>query len=236
MKKHFYLFYCLLSVISFSGFSQLEGAWTSFENGNQLTYIVTGKYFAATSYSVSEKKFNGTWGGAYRIEKGKMIQLQEFNTLQPDLIGVETTLNSKLTKQRWTLGNENKIEFSRLDDGKPGALAGAWLFTGRVVNGTETSYKPGSRKTMKILSGTRFQWIAYNVDTKEFFGTGGGSYSTIDGKYTEKIDFFSRDNSRVGSSLNFEFSIEAGKWRHKGLSSKGEPIDEYWSKRETLGL
>jgi hypothetical protein len=89
---------------------------------------------------------------------------------------------------------------------------------------------------MKILSGSRFQWIAYNVDTKEFFGTGGGTYTTIDGKYTETIEFFSRDNSRVGSTLTFDFSIEEGRWRHKGLSSKGEPIDEYWSKRESIGI
>jgi hypothetical protein len=95
---------------------------------------------------------------------------------------------------------------------------------------------PGARRTMKILSGTRFQWIAYNTDTKEFFGTGGGTYTTEKGKYTENIQFFSRDNSRVGQSLEFDFSLEDGNWRHKGLSSKGDPIDEVWTKRERLGM
>jgi hypothetical protein len=89
---------------------------------------------------------------------------------------------------------------------------------------------------MKILSGKRFQWIAYNVETKEFFGTGGGTYTTDDGKYTETIDFFSRDSSRVDKSLEFDFTLQNGDWRHTGLNSKGDPIDEIWTKRERIGL
>jgi hypothetical protein len=93
---------------------------------------------------------------------------------------------------------------------------------------------PGVRKTMKILSGTRFQWIAYNTETKEFLGTGGGTYTSVDGKYVENIEFFSRDNSRVGASLSFDFSLDDGRWAHKGLSSKGDPIHEIWTRREKL--
>jgi hypothetical protein len=82
------------------------------------------------------------------------------------------------------------------------------------------------------LSGTRFQWIAYNTETRQFMGTGGGTYSTKDGKYTENIDFFSRDNSRVGASLQFDFELKDNDWHHKGLSSKGDPIYEIWSLRK----
>lgn len=63
------------------------------------------------------------------------------------------------------------------------------------------SMRPGARKTIKILSGTRFQWAAINSETGEFFGTGGGNYTFKDGKYTENIEYFSRDASRVGASL-----------------------------------
>jgi hypothetical protein len=218
--------------------AQPEGAWTASDGAEQTTYIFAGKYFAATRYSVADKKFTGTWGGSFRSEKGQLILNQEFNTLEPEKIGAEIILDSKLSKNKWSIGVAGgpKTEFTRVDDGKPGALSGAWLITGRMVNGKATQNTPGVRRTMKILSGTRFQWIAYNVETKEFFGTGGGTYTTIDGKYTENIEFFSRDNSRVGASLNFDFSIEEGRWRHKGMSSKGELIDEYWSKRESLGI
>ena len=88
------------------------------------------------------------------------------------------------------------------------------------------------RKTMKILSGTRFQWIAFDTEKKEFKGTGGGTYSTVDGKYSEKIEFFSRDSSRVGMELEFDYKIENGNWIHRGKTSKGDPLHEIWSLRE----
>ena len=123
--------------------------------------------------------------------------------------------------------------FTRVDDGAPGALQGAWVMSGRKRN-NKLQYRDTSlpRKTMKILSGTRFQWIAYNTETKDFRGTGGGTYTTVNGTYTENIKFFSKDNSRVGASLEFSYDLEENNWIHTGLSSKGQPIYEIWSKRE----
>ena len=84
---------------------------------------------------------------------------------------------------------------------------------------------------MKILSGTRFQWIAYNIETKEFKGTGGGRYTTENGRYTEQIEFFSKDDARVGAELGFDYELKEGEWHHSGLNSKGKPMYEIWSKR-----
>ena len=36
--------------------------------------------------------------------------------------------------------------------------------------------------------------------------------------------------------LKFDFALEGRNMHHKGLSSKGEPIDEVWTKQEKLGL
>jgi hypothetical protein len=85
---------------------------------------------------------------------------------------------------------------------------------------------------MKILSGTRFQWIAYNTETGEFSGTGGGTYTTVDNQYTENIDFFSRDSSRVGAILSFKFQKIDGIWNHSGKNSRGQPLYELWIPRE----
>jgi hypothetical protein len=88
------------------------------------------------------------------------------------------------------------------------------------------------RKTMKILAGSRFQWIDYNTETKEFLGTGGGTYTVKNGEYVEHIEFFSRDNSKAGLSLPFNYELIDENWHHSGLSSKGEPIHEIWSVRK----
>ena len=87
------------------------------------------------------------------------------------------------------------------------------------------------RKTMKILSGTRFQWIAYDTSKKTFIATGGGTYTTKNGVYSENIKFFSRDISRVGMKLEFKYSLKDGNWHHKGFSSRGKAINEIWTKR-----
>jgi len=126
--------------------------------------------------------------------------------------------------------NDEKI-WTRIDTGKPGDLAGAWLMSGRVRDGKISRREPGPRKTMKILSKTRFQWIAYNTETWKFSGSGGGTYTAEDGKYVENIEFFSRDSSRVGASLSFDYEIIENEWHHSGLSSKGKPIHEIWSPR-----
>ena len=63
------------------------------------------------------------------------------------------------------------------------------------------SFKP-------LLSGRRFQSATYNLETQKFSGTGGGTYNVNDGNYTEHIEFFSRDATRVVRSLVFNYMVE----------------------------
>jgi hypothetical protein len=215
----------------------LEGAWKCKTPGYQLTAICSGRFFAVAAYDVTNKRFLETYGGSYRIEGDEWVGLFEFHSSNPEVVGSEIRRKIKFGKAGFTVEEDSgNMEFSRLDDGTPGKLAGAWLITGRMREGAMSTMTPGARRTMKILSGTRFQWIAYNVETREFSGTGDGTYTTGKGKYTENIEFFSRDNSRVGASLAFNFKLEDGNWRHQGKSSKGDPIDEVWTKREKIGL
>jgi len=124
----------------------------------------------------------------------------------------------------------NDKKFQKLDFAKDNALFGLWRITARAnEKGEMSEMKPGPRKTMKIMSGGYFQWFAINTQTREFSGTGGGRYTLVDGKYTEKIEFFSRDNNRVGAELSFDASVNGKVWTHSGKSSKGDPIKEIWT-------
>ncbi|WP_229719250.1 hypothetical protein [Winogradskyella schleiferi] len=161
-----------------------------------------------------------------------MTKKMEFDTSTPELVGTQVSFKVRIS--------DNEIEFvdirlklKRLDNGLPGKLQGAWLMSGRIKDG-ETQLRDTSRprKTMKILSGTRFQWIAYNTETKKFMGTGGGTYITKNGEYIENIEFFSKDDSKIGLKLKFSYELINDKWHHSGLSSKGDPIHEIWSIRE----
>ncbi len=236
MKTSFLLLFVLFCSTAFEGNpivlkDEIQGAWKSDTDEMRTTRIYAGEYFSIATYNHSGKEFISTSGGHFKIEGGKLIETIEFDTKTPDNVGKQFTSSVNFKKGNMTI---DKSSWSRVDDGTPGKLSGAWLITGRVRDGELSRSTPGVRKTMKILSGTRFQWIAYNTETKEFFGTGGGNYTTVDGKYTENIEFFSRDNSRVGASLSFDFSLIDGEWNHKGLSSKGDPIEEIWTKRDVL--
>lgn len=235
--KNILLLFMTLSGLSVFAQADLNGAWQSGSEENRSTMIIAGKFFSVAVYNTKDKIYTATYGGQWRVEKNQFIEIQEFNTMKPELIGVEQSADIKIQKDK-LIFKAGKVtqEFTRIDAGKPGELSGAWLFAGRMTENGIEKRTPGPRKTMKILSGTRFQWIAYNNETKEFFGTGGGTYTTADGKYTETIEFFSRDNSRVGAKLEFNFSMPDGDWRHSGKSSKGDPIDEIWSKREKIGI
>jgi len=190
-------------------------------------------YMSTTYYSVTDKKFVSTIGGAWSATGGVITEVVEYHTADPSQVGTTVTTDFSIDGAKLMLGGHS---WARIDYGTPGALAGAYLITGRKRDGELKSRPVRARKTMKILSGKRFQWIAYNTDTGEFFGTGGGTYTTENGKYTEHIDFFSRDGSRVGASLEFDFEMDLakGEWHHSGLSSKGSPIYEVWTVRSIL--
>lgn len=215
----------------------LTGAWQSGPEERRFVWINTAQHFSAALYNMKENSFIGTCGGSWKLEKDYWVGVYEFCTMDTSLVGKQERGLVKLSGNTllYNSGHEDET-WTRIDDGSPGRLAGAWLITGRERDGKIQESTPGVRRTMKILSGTRFQWIAYNVQTREFLGTGGGTYVTKDGKYTENIEFFSRDPTRVGASLTFDFSVSDGHWMHKGLSSKGEPIHERWTLREKLKM
>lgn len=216
----------------------LTGAWEIAyvdDGGKQVQAVViaAGGFYSLVFFDGEDHSFLATRGGLFRVDGNKMYLGYEFHTEMPEMVGKEEGFEIvSLQDDVLTLG-ENGGSWKRVDDGTPGQLAGAWLISGRMREGEiRRRSTDGPRKTMKILSGTRFQWIAYNTETKEFMGTGGGTYTTEEGAYVETIDVFSRDVSRVGAELPFEFELIDGEWHHKGLSSKGQPIHEVWTMRK----
>lgn len=217
----------------------LIGAWEGHhqsEDGHQIrsVIILSDGYQVITNYDAASGKFMSTNGGTWSLDGNSMIEVVEFDSKNPERVGSEVKFDIWQKESEMGIVGRDQ-SFKRIDSGTPGALQGAWLMSGRVRDG-ETQQRDTNRprKTMKILSGTRFQWIAYNTETKEFKGTGGGNYTTIDGKYTENIEFFSRDDAKAGLSLSFNFELKDGNWHHSGLSSKGDPIHEIWSVRSPM--
>jgi hypothetical protein len=208
------------------------GAWITEKDNLQHVLLFTNKHYSYTRYDLQGKKFQHTEGGTYELKGNKLNTVLEFNSSDKSKVGGKASINIKAGDKEmvsdWPAAN---TKWTRIDNGG-GDLNATWRITGREVDGKMNTIQPSARKTIKIITGNRFQWAAINTSTGEFFGTGGGTYSFKDGRYTEQIEFFSRDDSRVGMSLDFEGKVEGDKWHHRGKSSKGDPIYEIWSKED----
>ena len=218
--KHIYFFIVVFFFSKYS-FSQVYLFYSENE-GKKIHHriLLDNNYLIETQYSQDPNTFILTRGGFYTPNDNNTFNVYfEFNSnFEKDQLKSIVMVKNK----SWKNISKSKK-----------ALDGKWLMGGRVTEDGERRRdlnKP--RKTMKFLLDGYFQWTAFNTETFKFSGSGGGSYETEAENYIEKIDFFSRDNSKVGISLKFNFIKKNDDWYHKGFSSKGNPMHEIWTKRK----
>ncbi|MHA6250263.1 membrane or secreted protein [Pontibacter sp. CAU 1760] len=226
---------------------KLQGAWelvsgvmpyTDIPAEATAVALMQDGYFSVAYFRPDAPAFIGTYGGTYTLAAGKLTQHLMYNTFDSAAVGTTRTRGYTLRDgqlqtmdiQKGSKGQQTWKPVTAPSKG-PAPLEGTWQISARAdETGTMHPMQRGPRKTLKILTGGRFQWIAFNTETKQFSGTGGGTYAASDGKYTEHITFFSRDSSRVGANLTFDYAVEDGKWIHSGHSSAGKPIKEVWER------
>lgn len=235
MKPILFLFFSLFTLVGFT--QSIDGSWRlKTRNGlpveEQYIKIYQEGYFAYGAKK-ADNSFLEAGGGEFTLVGDIYTETLDFFTAQPDYVGQKFTYTLRRTGNQLILeaqlnGKPFKETWEQISN-KSNALTGNWVITGRKRDGEISERAPGARRTIKILGGDRFQWVAFNSETREFMGSGGGTYTAENGKYTENITFFSRDNNRVGASLEFQFEVIDGKWHHSGISSKGDPIYEIWS-------
>tara|TARA_B100000963_G_scaffold109407_1_gene95245 strand:+ start:510 stop:1175 length:666 start_codon:yes stop_codon:yes gene_type:complete len=190
------------------------------ENGQDIQHriLMDDEYFVETQFTTKPNQFIKTIGGFYQKKGNNLMVALEFNSNFLNDSIKHIVINDQ---DRW-----KEISKTNLP------LQGKWLMAGRVNGHQERKTDTNRpRKTMKILIEGFFQWIAYNTESFSFHGTGGGTYTAKDGSYTEMIDYFSRDNNKVGISLDFEYAKKGMDWHHQGFSSKGDPLHEIWNYR-----
>ncbi len=214
----FYLF-SLLFLVLINLHAQVYSYETK-QNGKTVTHriLMDDSYLVETQYVAQPPEFILTRGGFYtQTEKDILVDFEFNSNFEKDGLKQMKLHSSK----KWKLLST-----------PPQELKGKWLMAGRMTDQVERRRDTsGPRKTMKFLLDGFFQWIAFNTDTFQFFGSGGGYYTTEAGNYTEHIEYFSRDNSRVGARLPFQYELKGSDWHHQGFSSKGDPMHEIWSKR-----
>lgn len=240
MKSTIQLCICLMMLATSMGFkfsanpaAPLQGSWKLQSGSEEQVLIFMDGYVVHTTFDKMKKNFIQTRGGTYSFDDKKLIIQYEFDTRDKEQVGKKITYKAKMDDEDLeTEINGHDEKWTLIDDGSL-QLSGLWKITARRQGDKIVPiHQSGTRKTIKILSSTRFQWAAIDPGTRQFMGTGGGTYTFENGKYTENIEFFSRDSTRVGQSLIFDGKLENGEWHHSGFSSKGDPIYEVWGRRD----
>ena len=225
MKLFLYtLVTCALQMVSKPQIA-LDGAWIHRTNDVTTILLFCDGYFTETTFS--QKGFINSCGGKYTQANHQIIINEDYNTAESKL--KKSLKACELKNDMLSLKHQDK-NFKKLDDPNT-PLNGVWKISKRMEGGNLVAIQQhGTRKTLKVLTGNRFQWIAFDPASNSFFGSGGGRYTFENGKYVEHIEFFSRDATRAGAALVFDRSIEDGQWHHTGLSSAGARIYEVWTK------
>lgn len=207
----------------------IGGAWEMKDGDKTSVLVFQDNYFTESVFKTDE--YVKSFGGPFKVNGSELEINLEFDSEDNDRVGSKINGKAMVDGDQLTITQNGETKtWKRTDDGKA-PLAGVWHITERMQEGGLVAiHQSGTRKTLKVLTGDRFQWFAIDPGTKQFSGTGGGTYTFENGKYTENIEFFSRDNSRVGASLSFDGELKGGKWHHSGLSSKGDKIYEVWSR------
>lgn len=192
---------------------------------------ISSDYLIHSIYDADPAHFIRTRGGYFRMDEDDIKITLEFDSEKTTEAERELTWNYGFSDGYLILNGNTALPYTQEPEFEQ-PIDGQWLFATRGPDtGQERRGDENPRKTLKFLMDGYFQWIAYNTETFEFFGSGGGRYAAENGNYTEVIEFFSRDNTRVGAELGFEFERKGNDWHHSGLNSKGEPLYEIWTLR-----
>ena len=228
-----FIAFSIFQLVNAQSLAGLEGSWELISENETPVSLTTVRIYQDGFFAEGTKEgdydFKSAKGGFYK--QGESIYTEKFEFDSDDSLKVGSTVNYDFGVKGDTLkiwNDDISQTWLKIGDYQDD-LSGVWIITGRERNGEMQRREIGDRKTIKILSGTRFQWIAYNSATGQFFATGGGSYLAKYGRYIENIEFFSKDDFRVGASLTFDYQIMNKEWNHRGKSSAGEPINEIWS-------
>ncbi|MFD0796142.1 hypothetical protein ACFQZJ_01620 [Maribacter chungangensis] len=214
-----------------------SGVYTADVDNVRHEIKINDGYFIYSEYESNPAEFIRTLGGFAQVENTlggeKLVVLLEFNSQYEQDSVRQLSIPVSMKDETLHLDWFAKLQLTPIKKTAQD-LDGQWLFATRGPDkGQERRGEANTRKTLKYLQDGRFQWVAYDTNDMKFSGTGGGNYSAVNGVYVEQIEYFSRNNSRVGASLEFNYEVKGNDWHHTGKSSKGEPMYEIWSRRPT---
>jgi len=113
-------------------------------------------------------------------------------------------------------------------------LDGTWeLVTYKYGAAAAPSAMPKDRREIKLISGTHFVWVVYDLRSRKPISVGGGTCSLQADHYIEQVEFGDkRPKDLIDKTQSFRIAIDGDKWQQSGVLSNGLRIEETWRRIE----
>lgn len=227
----------LLSLTMVHGQS-LNGAWRLVEKeGKSPDYEViklySEAYYTYAGYSKDTGEFKEAGGGRYILDFFTYREHVEIDSKDASRSGTTTSYKAVLEDDLLRITNlETGVveRWQKFDDATNVEMTTCWRIHEKQDEG-DTQWRRivyGPRKTVKMLTNTRYQVLAMNSETGEFIGASGGTWYGTQNTYTEHVAFFSKNQENVGRSLAFKKKVQDGLWHHTGRDTEGKILLEKW--------
>src|SRR5690554_5014969 len=117
----------------------LLGAWEGYHttDGNEnlrTVLIISENYQSRAVFNADTGAFVSTDGGPWKLDGNTLTETVEYNSANPEMVGKESSFEISLDGSTLEITGSG-MEMKRVDNGTPGALQGAWLMSGRTVDG-----------------------------------------------------------------------------------------------------
>jgi len=122
------------------------------------------------------------------------------------------------------------VFFTSCKTQKTSPIIGTWqLINGQYKSADTTFYYPGNKNGnhWKIITKLHFATIYQDTTSNKFLYSGfnGGTYTYLDGIYTENFSHSSLSNSQLGTNITFKAKIEGDRLIISPCSSDGKELN-----------
>ena len=169
-----------------------------------VVVIFTPSYQVAVWYEPESGELVHTNGGTWSRIGSRVTETVEFDSDRPERAGSSVSFDIELSEENLSIvGSE--MQLTRIEGGGTALLEGAWEVV-EVYENDAWSPADSEAKRVRLMSGSRFQFIEYNPETGKISNTRGGMYSLDRRDYVESVAF---DTSKEGApEQQVRFSVE----------------------------
>ncbi len=192
----------------------LIGAWSGQDSRDgraiEVVVIFTAAHQVAVWFDPVDGEVVHTNGGLWSRSGTRVTEIVEFDSDNPGRVGSSVSFDVDLSDTELSIVGSD-MRLTRVDGGDQGRLEGAWLLFERLEAGRWIASE-SSLRTVRLMSGERFQQVVYDPESGRLVSTLGGTYVTGRDELVETVEFRRSPPNAGGPQVRYSLRQDAGNW------------------------